>query len=79
MSTDRDPVDDRRILRISAVIMAIYGLVGFPLGILIVANGAAAIAFGVYVAAAVLTAGGVTLWLLGGIVGGEQEVEICVD
>lgn len=69
--TTGDRVNRYKIL--SAAVVA-FGLLGFPLGVFVTADGAGFVAFGVYVAACVLVALGAALWVAENIVDGATEV-----
>jgi lipopolysaccharide export LptBFGC system permease protein LptF len=56
------------------IFTAAFGLAGYPLGVLVVADGSPLVGFGVYVFASVLVGLAVTLWKAMSIVEDSSEV-----
>lgn len=71
MSNTGDRINRYKLLAGSVVV---FGLLGFPLGVFVAADGAGLVAVGVYATACVLVAIGGALWVADSIVDGATEV-----
>lgn len=70
MSNTGDRINRYKVL--AAAVVA-FGLLGFPLGVFVAADGAGLVALGVYATACVLIALGAALWVSENIVDGATE------